>query len=49
MKKEKQDDTLKAAKKKTRDDVQTRLAKVIKTIATELGQDALDIEKEAKK
>ena len=49
MKKEKQEDALKVAKKKIRDDVQNRLVKTIKAIAAELGQDALDIEKEAKK
>jgi hypothetical protein len=49
MKKEKQESLDKAAKKKTRDDIQSRLVKVIKAITVELGQDALDIEKEAKK
>jgi len=49
MKKEKQESLDKAAKKKTREDIQLRLVKVIKAITAEIGQDALDIEKEAKK
>ena len=49
MKKEKEETPDKAVKKKARNDIQARLVKVIKTITTELGHDALDIEKEAKK
>jgi hypothetical protein len=49
MKKEKQESLDKAAKKKTREDIQSRLVRAIKAITIELGQDALDIEKEAKK
>jgi len=49
MKKEKEETPDKAVRKKARNDIQARLVKVIKTITTELGQGALDIEKEAKK
>ena len=49
MKKQKEESPAKAAKKKAREAIQIRLVKAIKTIAVELGQDALDIEKEAKK
>jgi len=51
MKKEKSQSPLKTAKKKTREAIQKRLAKLFTTITTELSQDkpAIDIEKESKK
>jgi len=49
MKKEKQESPLKAARKKTREAIEIRLIKTLKTLTGELGQGALDIEKEAKK
>ena len=49
MKKEKQESPAKAAKKIAIKSIQLRLIKTLKTITTELGQEAIDIEKEAKK
>lgn len=49
MKKEKQESPLKAARKKTREAIEIRLIKILKTIAGELGQGVIDFEKEAKK
>ena len=49
MKKEKQESPIKAARKKTRDAIEARLVKTLKTIASELGQEVADIEKDAKK
>lgn len=49
MKKEKQESPAKAAKKIAVKSIQLRLIKTIKTITAELGQEVIDIEKEAKK
>lgn len=49
MKKEKQESPEKAAKKIAIKSIQLRLIKTLKTITGELGQEAIDIEKEAKK
>ncbi|HTD40095.1 MAG TPA: hypothetical protein VK671_05705 [Mucilaginibacter sp.] len=48
-KKEKQESPAKAAKKIAIKSIQLRLIKTLKTISSELGQEAIDIEKEAKK
>ncbi|HVW13129.1 MAG TPA: hypothetical protein VHB54_04875 [Mucilaginibacter sp.] len=53
MKTEKQESPVKALKKKTKDSIHKRLAKVLRSITSELGQDeknvSIDIEKESKK
>ena len=49
MKKSKEESPLKAARKKAREAIEIRLSKLLKTITSELGQEELDIEKEAKK
>jgi hypothetical protein len=49
MKKSKEESPLKAARKKAREAIEIRLSKLLKTITSELGQEDLDIEKEAKK
>ena len=49
MKKEKQESPAKAAKKIAVKSIQLRLIKTIKNITVELGQEVIDIEKEAKK
>ncbi len=49
MKKESKESPVKAARKKTREAVQIRITRLLKTITVELGHDSVDIEKEAKK
>jgi len=49
MKKEKEESPLKAARKKTREAIEIRLVKTLKTITAELKYDAFDSEKEAKR
>ncbi|MDB5022950.1 MAG: hypothetical protein JWP78_705 [Mucilaginibacter sp.] len=49
MKKSKEESPLKAARKKARKAIEIRVGKLLKAIASELGQEALDIDKEAKK
>jgi adenine specific DNA methylase Mod len=49
MKKEKEESPLKVARKKTREAIEVRLAKHLRNITTEIGKEAIDIEKEAKK
>jgi len=49
MKKEKQESPEKAAKKIAKKSIQLRLVKTLKNITTELGQEEINIEKEAKK
>jgi hypothetical protein len=49
MKKEKKESPTKAARKKTRDAVEIRITRLLKTITVELGLDTVDTEKEAKK
>jgi hypothetical protein len=49
MKKEKNESPVKTARKKAKDSIESRLTKTLKSIAAELGQEAIDIEKTAKK
>jgi len=49
MKKDKEESPLKVARKKTREAIEVRLAKHLRNITTEIGKEAIDIEKEAKK
>src|SRR3978361_2159858 len=49
MKKEKSESPVKTARKKAKDSVESRLTKTLKSITAELGQEAIDIEKTAKK
>ena len=49
MKKEKEESPLKVARKKTREAIEVRLAKHLRNITTEIGKEAIDIEKEAKR
>ena len=49
MKKIKEESPLKAAKKKAREAIEMRLNKLLKAITTELGQKAVNLEKESKK
>jgi len=49
MKKDKEESPLKAARKKTREAIEVRLARHLRNITTEIGKETIDIEKEAKK
>lgn len=49
MKKIKEESPIKAARKKAREAIEIRLNNLLKTITTELGQEAINFEKESKK